>query len=470
MAPERIRRAARREIDRLDAGAATERASKAAAGRGVRFGSERDGQASAIVTGPAIPLTRWYTALSEAARAQQIAGDPRGLDALRFDLLVAGFTCAADSPTPRPVPAPAASGAAPSPGSTRVPEALLSPAELAGRAEPLEPTGVTESLEPADLAEPTDRPRSPRTTEHPSMRPPGASWPTGLRPTSSSPTPALKRPLSCTGHTLRPSGCSTPRTRLRRRRSTGSGPLAPRSTGSPPRRCATASPPASSPSRTDGRCDPCSCSCTSRSPPCSGSRTSPGGSRATAGSVRRSAASSCRPPSCARSARQQRSGGGPGAPRRTPAADPRGRPAVPAGDGDTALRHHGSLLADLRAARSSCLAVRAGPHAGPLLRRSARDAGVGCSQRPRPRAGVARGSERRVEPRGPGAPDAPLQARRLDPDPHRRDHPVDHTRRAARRGTAPPTAGGAGRRRRRLPDPGALHELEGELLRPRSGE
>lgn len=130
MAPERIRRAVRREVDRLDADAAADRAAKAAAERGVRLSPERDGQACAALRGPAVPMTRWFLALTEAARAQQAAGDPRGLDALRFDLVMAGFTSPDDRPARRPEPA--ALPAAPAP-EAEVPEALLSREEIAER-------------------------------------------------------------------------------------------------------------------------------------------------------------------------------------------------------------------------------------------------------------------------------------------------------------------------------------------------
>ena len=115
LAPERIRTTARRIVDRLDADAAADRSAKAAAARSVRLRADRDGQAQVFVTGPAVPLTRWHQALTEAAHAQQAAGDPRSLDALRFDLLVAGFTLdeapaaasTPSAPTPSaPTPAP----------------------------------------------------------------------------------------------------------------------------------------------------------------------------------------------------------------------------------------------------------------------------------------------------------------------------------------------------------------------------
>ena len=103
--PTRIRQQVRRAVDRHDADAAAVRAARSTRERGIRRTAERDGQASALVTGPAVPLARWYSALTDAAVALRGAGDLRGLDALRFDLLVAGFT-AADDPAPAPTSSP----------------------------------------------------------------------------------------------------------------------------------------------------------------------------------------------------------------------------------------------------------------------------------------------------------------------------------------------------------------------------
>lgn len=96
----RIRQDARRAVDRLDADAAAVRAAKETARRGVRKYALRDGQAEVVVTGPAVELTRWWTALDEAARRMRHDGDPRTLNAVRFDLITAGF--APEEPKPGP--------------------------------------------------------------------------------------------------------------------------------------------------------------------------------------------------------------------------------------------------------------------------------------------------------------------------------------------------------------------------------
>jgi len=155
--PTRIRQQVRRAVDRHDADAAASRAARATRERGVRRTAERDGQASALVTGPAVPLARWYAALTEAARALRVAGDLRGLDALRFDLLVAGFTAAEDAapaPTP-PTPAPT-----PSPGASWPPRPAAPTPATAPRPQPARRTvdGVEagDSMTPDDGAEPGD--------------------------------------------------------------------------------------------------------------------------------------------------------------------------------------------------------------------------------------------------------------------------------------------------------------------------
>ena len=58
MSPERVRKEARRLVELLDADAAADRAAKAAAGRAVRLKPGVDGQASAWLSGPALPMTR----------------------------------------------------------------------------------------------------------------------------------------------------------------------------------------------------------------------------------------------------------------------------------------------------------------------------------------------------------------------------------------------------------------------------
>lgn len=121
MAPGRIRLEVRRAVDRIDADAAADRAAKAAAGRAVRVRADQDGQASAYLNGPAVPMTRWFQALTETARALQVAGDPRGLDALRFDLVMGGF--ALDEPPAAP-PLPAQAVGVPAEDEEDIPEAL----------------------------------------------------------------------------------------------------------------------------------------------------------------------------------------------------------------------------------------------------------------------------------------------------------------------------------------------------------
>jgi hypothetical protein len=86
LTPSRIRDAVRKIQLRVDADAAAARAAKAATARNVRMLAERDDQASLVLTGPVLPVARFYEALTKAARAARAAGDARGLDALRFDL------------------------------------------------------------------------------------------------------------------------------------------------------------------------------------------------------------------------------------------------------------------------------------------------------------------------------------------------------------------------------------------------
>ena len=86
LTPSRIRDAVRKIELRLDADAAAARSAKAATARGVRVVAERDDQATLVLSGPALPIVRFYESLTAAARAARAAGDPRGIDALRFDL------------------------------------------------------------------------------------------------------------------------------------------------------------------------------------------------------------------------------------------------------------------------------------------------------------------------------------------------------------------------------------------------
>ncbi len=86
LTPSRIRDAVRTIELRHDADAAAARSAKAAASRDVRLHPGRDDQASLVLTGPALPLVLFYEAVTTAARAARAAGDPRAIDALRFDL------------------------------------------------------------------------------------------------------------------------------------------------------------------------------------------------------------------------------------------------------------------------------------------------------------------------------------------------------------------------------------------------
>ncbi|MCA1722355.1 MAG: DUF222 domain-containing protein, partial [Actinobacteria bacterium] len=86
--PSRVRDAVRKIELRFDADAAADRAARAATARGARLYPERDGQASLVLTGPALPVTQFYEALTAAARTARASGDARGLEALRFDLAV----------------------------------------------------------------------------------------------------------------------------------------------------------------------------------------------------------------------------------------------------------------------------------------------------------------------------------------------------------------------------------------------
>ena len=111
---ERVRRAA----TALDTEAAARHTARATAGRRVALRQEQDEQASVFLTGPAVPLTRWYGSLDEQARALKQAGDARTLDALRFDLATSTLPCSAHPPadptTPPAVVTSAPAGLRPS--------------------------------------------------------------------------------------------------------------------------------------------------------------------------------------------------------------------------------------------------------------------------------------------------------------------------------------------------------------------
>ncbi len=96
MTPSRIKAAVRKLELRHDADAAAARSATAAAARGTELLTQPDGQASLTLSGPALPVVAFYQALSAAARAARAAGDPRGLDALRFDLALGATPPASD--------------------------------------------------------------------------------------------------------------------------------------------------------------------------------------------------------------------------------------------------------------------------------------------------------------------------------------------------------------------------------------
>jgi hypothetical protein len=89
----RIEQEVRRLVLRLDPEAAAARAAAKNADRAVQLTPDADDQALVALTGPAVPLTRWYATLDARARALKASGDPRTLDALRFDLATSTFPC-----------------------------------------------------------------------------------------------------------------------------------------------------------------------------------------------------------------------------------------------------------------------------------------------------------------------------------------------------------------------------------------
>ncbi|MCA1656309.1 MAG: DUF222 domain-containing protein, partial [Actinobacteria bacterium] len=100
LAPSRILDAVRKIELRHDADAAAARSAKAATARGVRLQPQPDGQASLTLSGPALPVVQFFAALTAQARAARVAGDPRGVDALRFDLATAAVLPSGSRPVP----------------------------------------------------------------------------------------------------------------------------------------------------------------------------------------------------------------------------------------------------------------------------------------------------------------------------------------------------------------------------------
>jgi len=94
----RIEQEVRRAVLRLDPDGAAARVAAKNAGRAVTFTPDADDQALVSLTGPAVPLTRWYATVDARARALKAAGDPRTLDALRFDLATSSYPCDTHAP------------------------------------------------------------------------------------------------------------------------------------------------------------------------------------------------------------------------------------------------------------------------------------------------------------------------------------------------------------------------------------
>lgn len=130
----RVKQEATKVLLQLDADAAAARAAAAARSRSVRKSALEDGQAEVVLTGPALPVTAWYERLTADARAARAAGDPRGLDVLRFDLAVGA-----------PPPADA-SHTTPAPSS----DITAEPTSNTSAGSPADATADTEAAIPAD--------------------------------------------------------------------------------------------------------------------------------------------------------------------------------------------------------------------------------------------------------------------------------------------------------------------------------
>ncbi len=102
----RIAQEVRRAVLRLDPDAAAQRAAVKNASRGVALTPDVDDQASVVLFGPAVPLVRWFGTLDSQARGLKQNGDPRTLDALRFDLAASTFPCTAHAPADPTQPVP----------------------------------------------------------------------------------------------------------------------------------------------------------------------------------------------------------------------------------------------------------------------------------------------------------------------------------------------------------------------------
>ena len=98
MSAARIRQEVRRAVLTADPDEAARRTAEKNDGRDVIFMPDTDDQASVVITGPAVPVARWYQTLDQRARALKAAGDPRTLAQLKFDLAVTDYPCAVHAP------------------------------------------------------------------------------------------------------------------------------------------------------------------------------------------------------------------------------------------------------------------------------------------------------------------------------------------------------------------------------------
>jgi len=101
----RMKDEVRKTLLRLDPDVATQRVAAKNADRGVSLHPDTDDQAVVSLVGPAVPLTRWYSTVDARARALKSAGDPRPLDALRFDLATSTYPCDTHRPADPTSPA-----------------------------------------------------------------------------------------------------------------------------------------------------------------------------------------------------------------------------------------------------------------------------------------------------------------------------------------------------------------------------
>ena len=113
--PWRIKQVTRAAVMTADPDEAARATGEANDARDVELHPEPNDQASVVISGPAVPLTRWWATLDGRARALKAAGDPRALAQLRFDLAVADYPCqlhAPDDPTADPTADPRSAAAA----------------------------------------------------------------------------------------------------------------------------------------------------------------------------------------------------------------------------------------------------------------------------------------------------------------------------------------------------------------------